>query len=504
MMNFKFETIFLIASMAILFLGCNSKEYKITNYGAVGDGVTLNTQAIQSAIDACAESGGGKVVIPSGIFLSGTILLKSNIELHLDQNAILLGSSKHEDYPLQPLPKYRSHKDQAGGFYALIYAEREENISLTGNGTIDGQGKLQKSYPDPVAGDIDGRPRNLLLISCRNVLVEGLHFNNSGVWNQHYLNCEDVKVNGISVYNHSNRNNDGIDIDGCRRFVLSNSIFDSDDDGITLKSTGAAACEDIVITNCVVSSFCNAIKAGTESSGGFRNITISNCVVKPSIAEEKPVFDTPKIGITGLSLIIVDGGVMEGISVNNLSIYGTMAPIYIRLGNRARKYTADAPVPGMGKIHNISINNVVAYGAGEWGSSITGQPGFPVKNISLSNIQLFIRGGVKAGGYNKTVTEDERGYPQPTTWETLPASGFYMRHVDGISIHNVVFGVETPDVRVPIVTDDVANLQISGVRLSGPFKSIPLVEGKNLQVYEVEKPLGWKGKNNGWIEIIKN
>jgi len=504
MMNFKLITNVLVATITVFLLSCNSKEYKITDFGAVGDGVTLNTQAIQSAIDACSESGGGQVVIPTGKYLSGTIVLKNNVELHFEQSAILLGSTQHEDYPLQPLPKYRSHKDQLGGFYALIYAEGAENISLTGKGTIDGQGKLQKSRPDPVAGDIDGRPRNLLLISCKNVLVEGLHFNHSGVWNQHYLNCEDVKVNGISVYNHSNRNNDGIDIDGCRRFVLSNSIFDSDDDGITLKSTGAAPCEDIVISNCVVSSFCNAIKAGTESSGGFRNITISNCVIKPSVAKGEPVFDTPRIGITGLSLIIVDGGVMEGISVNNLSIYGTMAPIYIRLGNRARKHTADAPEPGMGKIQNISIDNVVAYGAGEWGSSITGQPGFPVKNISLSNIQLFTNGGVKAGDYNEIVKEDAKGYPQPTAWKVLPASGLYIRHADGISIHNVVFGVENPDVRVPVMANDVTNLQIAGIRLSGPFKSIPLIKGKSLSVYEVEKPLGWKGQSNGWIEIIGN
>ncbi len=482
-----------------LLVGCHpeqrgTKDFNIVDYGATGDGVTINTRAIQSAIDACARSGGGRVIIPSGKFLSGTIILKSHVELHFEQGATLLGSTRHEDYPLQPLPGYRSHKDQLGGFYALIYAEGAENISLIGGGTIDGQGRLQKPRPDPVAGDIDGRPRNLLLISCRDVLVEGLHFRNSGVWNQHYLNCEDVKVDKITVFNHSNRNNDGIDIDGCRRFVLSNSIFDSDDDGITLKSTGPAACEDIVITNCVVSSFCNAIKAGTESSGGFRNIAISNCVVKPSAAEEDPVFNTPRNGITGLSLIIVDGGVIEGISVDNLTIYGTMAPLYIRLGNRARKYTKGIPEPGIGKVRNISISNVVAYGAGDWGSSITGQPGYPVKNISLSNIQLFSRGGVQAGDFNTAVKEDAKGYPQPTVWKRLPASGFYIRHAEGISIRNVVFGVEDPDIRVPVVADDVSGLQVSGVRLAGPFNSKVFVEGKDMTMYEVDKPLGWKGK----------
>ncbi|MCK5853495.1 glycoside hydrolase family 28 protein, partial [bacterium] len=337
-------------------------NFYVVEYGAVGDGVTLDTDAIQFAVDVCAEAGGGKVILTPGKYLSGTIILKNNVELHLEKNATLLGSTRHEDYPIQPLPKYRSHKDQLGGFHALIYAEGAENISLTGNGTIDGQGKYQmpREDPEPAAGDINGRPRNILFISCKNIVVDGLHLKNSGVWNQHYLNCEDVKITNISVYNHSNRNNDGIDIDGCRRVVLSNSIIDSDDDGITLKSTGAAPCEDIVISNCIVSSFCNAIKAGTESSGGFRNISISNCVVKPSISKEKPFFKTPEIGITGLSLIIVDGGTMEGITVNNLTIYGTKAPIYIRLGNRARRYTAGIPEPGVGRVSNISISNVVA------------------------------------------------------------------------------------------------------------------------------------------------
>src|SRR5690606_36384331 len=141
------------------------------------------------------------------------------------------------------------------------------------------------------------------------------------------------------------RNNDAIDIDGCRRFVLSNSILDTDDDGITLKSTGAAATEDVVITNCVVSSFCNAIKAGTESTGGFRNITMSNCVVKPSRNKGHPIFNTPRHGITGISLEIVDGGTMEGVSISNITIEGTECPLYIRLGNRPRKHTQLSPQP---------------------------------------------------------------------------------------------------------------------------------------------------------------
>ena len=474
-----------------------SSNFNVTDYGAVGDGITLNTKAFQSAIDACSNSGGGTVVITSGIYLSGTIVLKDNICLHFEHNATLLGSTRHEDFPLQPLPKYRSHKDKASGFYALIYAEGAKNIALTGTGTINGQGKKQIPRADPQARDIDGRPRSILFISCKFIRVEGLSINDSGVWNQHYLNCEDVVVDKISVYNHVNRNNDAIDIDGCRRFTLSNSIFDTDDDGITLKSTGAAPCENIVITNCIVSSFCNAIKAGTESTGGFRNITISNCVIKPSVSEEVPVFNTPRIGITGISLEIVDGGTMEGIAINNITIEGTQCPLYIRLGNRARKHTKGVPEPSHGTMNNIAISNIVAYNTGNFSSSITSFPGSYIENISLNNIQFFNVGGLQKGDYIETidgVKEDEKGYPQPTVWENLPSSALFIRHAKNVMINGLMIGSNNEDPRVPIIAHDVEGLSIKNSRVVKGNTANTFFMGKDVSIFEVEKPLGWKGQ----------
>ncbi|HEY4197103.1 MAG TPA: glycosyl hydrolase family 28 protein, partial [Mucilaginibacter sp.] len=255
-----------------------AQDFLITDFGAKAGTDFTNTIAINKAIETCAGRGGGKVIIPAGIFKSGTVLMKAGVELYLEPGAILLASTDLKDFPVQPQPRYRSQKDP-GGWRALIYANEVSGITIKGSGTIDGNGALQN--PDPGSkfrSDLDGRPRNILFISCKEITVEGIHMLNSGIWNQHYLNCEDVMVDRINVYNHSNRNNDGIDIDGCRRFTLSNSIFDTDDDGIVLKSTGPAGCEDIVISNCIVSSFCNAIKTGTESTGGFKNISISNCV----------------------------------------------------------------------------------------------------------------------------------------------------------------------------------------------------------------------------------
>ncbi len=439
----------------------------VLDYGAVpNDTAKLSTVAINSAIDACFKNGGGKVIIPSGSFKSGTIVLKDNVELYFEHGSVLYASTDPNDFPRQQQPAYRSQKDK-GGWFALIYAEGASNIAICGSGTINGQGSKQVPRPELFGGDLDGRPRNILLISCKNVKVEGLTMLHSGIWNQHYLNCEDVFVNGIKVFNHSNRNNDGIDIDGCRRVILSNSIIDSDDDGIVLKSTGTAACEDIAINNCIVSSHTNAIKCGTESTGGFRNIVISNCIVRPSANKTEPVFRTPRHGYTGISLEIVDGGIMEGVNVNNVVIEGTECPVYVRLGNRARKHIEEAPAPPSGKMRNIRLSNITAYNTGNYTSSITGVPGAKIENIFLDHITVVNRGGLNEGDFIpsfKEVKEEEKSYPQPNVWGNLPAGGFFIRHVKEIKIADATFRSIGPDPRIPVIAVDVDQLTVESLK----------------------------------------
>ncbi|HEY0771008.1 MAG TPA: glycosyl hydrolase family 28 protein, partial [Sphingobacteriaceae bacterium] len=440
-------------------------DFLITKYGAKPGAKALNTIAINKAIAACTKAGGGRVVVPPGTFRSGTIMMESNVELHLTQGSTLLGSADLKDYPKLPQPTYRSLKDP-GGWRALIYAHEKTRIAITGSGTIDGNGAQHGPDPESKLGsDLDGRPRNVLFISSSFIRVEGIHMRNSGIWNQHYLNCEDVLVDRISVYNHANRNNDGIDIDGCRRFVLSNSTFDTDDDAIVLKSTGAAPTEDVVITNCIASSFCNAIKAGTESTGGFKNISISNCIIRPSRNTDKPIFGTP-LGISGLALEIVDGGIMDGISISNIVIEGTETPLFIRLGNRARKHIPEAPVPPVGKIRNIVISNIVARNTGNYSPSITAIPGHYIENVSLSNIQFSNKGGLKSGEYlpdEESVKEFEKSYPEAKIWKELPSSGLFIRHAKNIGVNGLTLLSETLDPRIPVIVADVENLQIRNV-----------------------------------------
>lgn len=460
----SFKKLFFVLILLSTEFAANAQfNYNIVDYGAVkNDTSRLSTNAINKAIAACFAAGGGRVFIPSGNFKSGTIILKNNVELYLDRGAVLYASTSHKDFPRQRQPAYRSQKDP-GGWFALIYAEGAENIGISGKGTIDGQGTKQMPRPELPGEDRDGRPRSILFVSCKGISVDGISMQSSGIWNQHYLNCEDVIVNNIRVYNHSNKHNDAIDIDGCRRFILSNSIMDTDDDGITLKSTGPAGCEDVAITNCIVSSYTNAIKCGTESTGGFRNITISNCTIKPSISNVPSMYKLPRTGITAISLEIVDGGIMDGVNISNIVIDGTECPIYVRLGNRARKHHEDAPVPPKGQMRNIQISNINAYNSGNYCSSITGVPGAVIENISLSNIRLVNKGGLKDGQYLADVTkvkEDEKGYPEPTVWKNLPSYAFFIRHVKNISLSGISLKSLNPESRPALIGADIEKILV--------------------------------------------
>lgn len=473
----KFRNVLLLLLFTSFSFHAAGKDFNILDFGATRDTGKLSTVAINKAVAACFKAGGGRVIIPTGHFKSGTINLLNNVELFLERGAVLYASTDHQDFPRQQQPKYRSQKDP-GGWYALIYAEGASNIGISGYGTIDGQGARQVPRPGPkgaVHEDRDGRPRNILFISCRKVSVQDITMQNSGIWNQHYLDCENVVVHNIRVYNHSNRNNDAIDIDGCRQVVISDCIMDTDDDGITLKSTGAAPCEDVAITNCIVSSFCAAIKCGTESTGGFKNILISNCIIKPSACPTEPIFRTPRIGQVGIALEIVDGGTMDGITVSNVVIEGTECPIYVRLGNRARKHTEEAPEPGRGTMRNVSLSDINVYNAGNYCSSITGIPGSPIENITLNNIRIINRGGLRQGEYTSDplkVPELEKEYPAPDRWRNLPSSGFFIRHVKHISLNDVTLGSLAADPRIPVIADDVENLKISDLQTDRPDTAV--------------------------------
>ncbi len=413
-------------------LPAKAAVYNICDFGAQNDTTTLSTKAIQTAIDRCSQDGGGQVLVPAGHYKTGTLVLRSRVNLHLERGAVLYGSTDIKDYTPQRT-RYVSLRTNTPTVQ-LIWADGVEQVTIDGHGTIDGQGK---GFPKLSWND-EGitRPHLLRFIQCQDIELRGITLRNSGCWMQHWLACDRVKIDGITVVNRNNYNNDALDLDGCHEVTVSNMICDSDDDGITLKSTSPRLCENITISNCVVSSHCNAVKLGTETNGGFRNITIQNISVKPSADQSSLFFGHPSgHGTSALSLEIVDGGVMENINVSDFTVEGTESPIFVRLANRARSYCDSVKITHVGRIDGVRISNFLVNNAGPTGCSITGIEGHPVENIFLRDI--FI---THQGGQPKTaVPTDEKvtAYPEATMWGILPAKGFWVNHARNVRFDNV-------------------------------------------------------------------
>lgn len=456
-------------------LNATARDYIVTDYGARSDTSVSSTAALQQCIDLCSRNGGGRVVIPAGHYKTGTIQLRSNVNLHLELGATLYGSTDLRDYR-RMTTTYKSLRTHTPTIQ-LIYADSVHDVVIDGYGTIDGRGSV---FPKQSWND-EGitRPHLLRFIQSSDITLRDVTLRNSGCWMQHYLACDRVRIDGIRVVNRNNYNNDALDLDGCHDVIVRGISADSDDDGITLKSTSPRLCEDIVIADCVLSSHCNAVKLGTETNGGFRNIAIRNIVVRPSDDQRTQFFGRPR-GISALSLEIVDGGTMENVTVDGMTVTGTESPVFVRLAHRGRGWTfsrnaANAfvaqnlqggnegatrsqkpdTVETVGTLRHIYINNVRARDCGNYGCSVTGLPGHPVEDVHLSNIVIHHRGGItrdQLPSIQKALRDEKAAeYPEATMWGPLPARGFYVRHARSVHFDNVEIQLQTPDARPDFV-----------------------------------------------------
>lgn len=445
------KTAFITLAFSLTAMWLGAKEYDITEYGALSDTTRLSTEAVQKAIDACHTAGGGTVYVPAGNYKIGSIVLRSNVTLNLENGATLYGSTDIADY--KPMSTdYVSLRTNVPTVQ-LIYADNADHVAITGQGTIDGRGK---AFPKLSWND-EGitRPHLLRLIRCSDVTVSGITMKNSGCWMQHYLACDRVKIHGITVVNRNNYNNDALDLDGCHNVTVSDMIADSDDDGITLKSTSPRLCEDITISNCVVSSHCNAIKLGTETNGGFRNIIVRGIVVKPSADQSSRYFGLPT-GHSAISLEIVDGGTMSNVDIADITITGTESPIFIRLADRRRPYAENIPVDKVGSISGIRLHDILIDGAGPTGCSITGVEGHPVTDVQISDVTLRHAGGQQATA--APLDEKIAEYPEATMWGILPAKGFWLNHTQNVTFRNFKVITDAPDARPLFVATDSPGL----------------------------------------------
>jgi len=424
---------------------CAETVYDVRDYGAKADGKTLCTNSIQRAIDQCATDGGGTVYLGQGTFLSGTIYMKSGVTLKLDPACTLLGSKNLKDYP-ETVPVFRSYTDNYTN-KSLIYGEKLEKIAIIGSGIIDGQGGSFK-------GPYKVRPYMIRFIQCRNVTVKDITLKNSPMWVQHYLACDDVRISGVTVRSVVNANNDGINIDSCERVIISDCNIRSGDDAIVLKSTSARVCRNVTVSNCVLSTRCNALKMGTESNGGFENIVMTGC----------SIYDTR---LAGIALEIVDGGTMDRVVVSNITMNKVGAPIFVRLGNRARPFKKDMARPSIGIMRNITISNIEATGANTTGCAISGLPQAKIENLTLSNIRLSFAGGGTKEDADRAVPEKPEAYPEYSMFGRLPAYGLYCRHVKGLKLLNVQLQLANSDQRHGVVMEDVEDALIDS--LTGPY-----------------------------------
>lgn len=372
--------------------------YNVLDYGAVGDGTTNDAAAIQAAIDACSSAGGGRVLIPGGkIYRSGTIVLKSYVELHLETGAILKGSDHLEDYNLfntdlsilsgqstAQTPTYEKCDYTGSPVLFFLYAKDCEYVSITGFGTIDGNEEI--FYGQVTPWHIDGSfyPRvpllfleNILHLSILHVTLTG-----SAFWTTHMIGCNDVLIDGIRILNNLRLANcDGIDPDHCKNVRIVNCHIECADDCIVFKNTANAIqygpCENIVVSNCTLTSTSAAIKFGTESESLFRNILIQNCNISRTNR--------------GISLQLRDCGSIENVTFSNLNIetrlfsknhwWGKAEPIAIT----ALKRNSDTAI---GHIHNIRFQNINC--SGENGILIYGDPSVNIQDVRFESVTVSL------------------------------------------------------------------------------------------------------------------
>ena len=447
------------------------KVYNINNYGAKTDGVYDNKNSLQRAIDAAYTAGGGQVVIPDGYYLTGQIYLKSGVELHLSDYAVLLGTTNRLDFNPKPTN-------------GLINASDQKNISITGKGTIDGRGrdlvvnllqlltdgKVQdKEWKTKRPGE-NNRPSIISFNSCAGVKITGVHIKDAAGWVQNYTNCTDMIIDDMHVESMAYWNNDGIDLVDCKRVKLTNSSFNAADDAICLKSEQVnRSCEDIEVENCILRSSASGLKLGTGSFGAFRRIKVRNLTV----------YNTYR---SAIALESVDGAVIEDVDIRGVNVKNSGNTFFIRLGHRntddrfsiiRRIRIADVKAeipsgkpdigyPVEGPPPKVAAHNLVP-------SSIIGIPGHPVQNVTLENIEISYGGGAHKEVANvpvdqlASVTENISGYPEFTMFGELPAWGVYVRHADGIVLNNVTLSVKEADFRPACVFDDLKTVKLNKV-----------------------------------------
>jgi polygalacturonase len=427
------------------------------DFGAAGDGITLDTEAVQAAIDRCTAEGGGTVLIPSGrIVLTGTIYLKDQVTLHLENGGILRGSPDISEYTTDThknMYKNEPHMDRC-----LIFAENARSIAIEGYGTIDGNGHRKYFNRDT------GRPMLIRFLNCRDIRVQDITLVNPAAWTSAWLYCEEIVVDGIRIHSRSNGNGDGLDFDGCTHVRVSNSSFDTSDDSICLQASDPEKpCRNVVISNCTFESKWAGMRIGLLSRGDFESVTVSNCSFS-------------NIEDSGLKIQMNEGGSMKHMVFSNLVMKNVPRPIFMTFCQQRACVDAPEemyPMEFMGHMifKGISIDNSEL----DKNSALflTGMPGNYIENILISDLQMVVSGGGTEADAERTDLNEytlevlDGWWPEFHLVGTLPAFGLYARHIRGLQLQNISFRTIGEDHRPPLKFEDVEQLNVDQVFSNG-------------------------------------
>ena len=441
--------------------------FNISDYGAIGDGVHVNTEVIQNCIDECS-SRGGKVVIDGGVFVAGTIFMKSNVTLEITASAVLLASPDIRDYAQNTHHhRYRNEPDLN---LCWIYAEEQSNFKFTGRGRLDGNAQ---AFPSsfPTTCEVS-RPMMFRFLRCHHIYMEDLKLYNAASWTTAFLDSNNIWIDRLDIYNDKNHNGDGLDFDGCADVFVSNCRIQGTDDNICLQSSSKAyPVNNIHIENCHLTSICAGIRIGLKSIGTISNVVISNCTMQNVWRE-------------GIKIECTEGGTISDITVDNIAMHNVRRPIFVILNNAFEPDGFGSSVeldemPPIGSLQRLIFNNIIAADDEKMnqvhyrlGGDVMGEPKFngirfdaeehhKIEQVSLSNIYYTSVGNVRLADIpaEYPAVLDRLAHPKEVSahnyYPDWSRAGFMdVRNIDGLYLSNVQFKNLHEDERPPYIIEN--------------------------------------------------
>ncbi len=446
-----------------------SSIFNVKDYGAVGDGVSDDTPAINKAIEACDSSGGGTVLLDEGTYLTSSVHLASNVTIDIEAGATV--KSKTDGYDLWEDNPFDEGKMDAAYYHvhaSMFWGENLENVKLTGEGTIDAGGLTKSSKVKPGQGD-----KVIALKNCRNIDISKLSFIYNGGGGAHYVilltGCDSASIDGVNL----RAQRDGIDIMNSSNVTITNTFINSirydgsqekgGDDAIKIGSDYSLGeireCSNITVRNCIISAGCNGLMIGTETLGPIRDCTFENVEINFA-------------GKNGIGITSNDGSVVSGLIYRNVSMKKVLSPFFIKVSDVKRVPSGQTYTTG--KISDVTFENVTATDIsnpinGEMANAIWGKPNSAIENIRFDNVSIIVKGGQELSAAGTEPPENDERFPQKLIEDVLhaplPAFGYYISHVKNIVFNNCTLGFEKNDDRPAFILDDGSGIGLDGVAM---------------------------------------